>query len=516
MSNPSRAVAQPKLTVAMIVRDAAPLVRETLASIERIADQIIVVDTGSTDPSREVARRAGAQVFDQPWTNDFSHARNSAMMHAQGQWILWLDAGERLLPQAADELRAFVENEASPANAYMMLVVVPADSANIAGEQAGRIRLIPNRPGLRFQGRVRETLRPSLEAAGLVIEGLPWRILRSERDNDPQVKLQKAQRDLKLMELEIRDHGQQPRQLIILGDALGNLGEHERAVSCYRTALQRCAPGSIEMREAYYGLLTSFDAQQSDREAQTALCLEAIEKFPLDAQLLCALGGYLESQGRIELAGRAYHLALEHGQVEPETWHVSEIREIAAICYSLLVQLQNDDGAAQHTLERALAFNPASARVRRHLIDLHVKHDRRREALAEFDKLPAETPHREALRSAIRGACQAGRQNWASALAYLQTAYTGGCRDAICLRWLAVSLVSTGDTAAALPILQEWQALEPRNTEVQNYLASLGVAPQKDKSGERQLRVDAAQPALRDHAAARVDSASEKPKITKL
>jgi hypothetical protein len=80
---------------------------------------------------------------------------------------------------------------------------------------------------------------------------------------------------------------------------------------------------------------------------------------------------------------------------------------------------------------------------------------------------------------------------------------------------LAVSLVSTGDTAAALPVLEEWQSLEPRNTEVQNYLTSLGVAA-KASSGDRQLRIDAAQPALRDHAATKVESATGKPKITKL
>jgi predicted Zn-dependent protease len=121
---------------------------------------------------------------------------------------------------------------------------------------------------------------------------------------------------------------------------------------------------------------------------------------------------------------------------------------------------------------------------------LHVKHDRRKEALAEFDLLPAETPHREALRSAIRGACLASRQNWTPALAYLQTAFGSGCRDALCLRWLSIALAGNGDADAAREVLATWQALDPRGGEVERYLAALedGAA---SRDG-RQLRYDEA------------------------
>lgn len=494
MSNRSRAAALPRVSVAMIVRDAAPLTSATLASVKSLADEMVVVDTGSGDGTREMASRHGAKVVNHAWRDDFSQARNAALAHVTGEWVLWLDAGETLDAASAAELRQFVQTQADPTKAYMLLVMVPTAASNIAGEQVGRIRLVPNRADLRFSGRVRERIRPSIDAAGLAVEGLPWRILRSANDNLPAVKLAKAQRDIKLLDLEIREQGQHPRLLVALGDALGNLGEHDRAAACFRTAIAHGQPGSSEMREAYYGLLTTFDAQQAERDKQIGVCIEALEKFPIDSQLLCAMGGYLEQQGQLNLAARSYRMAVEHGQVDPHIWHVSEIHEITAICYSLVMQLQNDDDAAQQVLERALERNANSARVRRHLIDLHVKHDRRKEALAEFDKLPLDLPNREALRSAIRGACQAARQNWLPALAYLQTAYAAGCRDSLCLRWLAVSLMATDDQDAALPILEEWRKLEPRSTEVQRYLESLQpgshIAPTSDPLG-RQLRIDA-------------------------
>jgi tetratricopeptide (TPR) repeat protein len=261
-------------------------------------------------------------------------------------------------------------------------------------------------------------------------------------------------------------------------------------MACLRLALHGSDRGAAIQREAYYGLLTALDADLDARPQQIAVCLEALERFPLDAQLLCALGGYMQAEGRIDMAVRAYQTAFEHGQVDPEIWHVPDIFEIATACLCLAQQLQNNDEGAQRALEQGLSRNPSAVRLRRQLIDLHVKHDRRKEALAEFDLLPAETPNREALRSAIRGACLASRQNWTPALAYLQTAYNGGCRDTLCLRWLSVALASSGDTNAAREVLATWQAIEPRSGEVERLLAALedDGAPQDG----RQLRYDEA------------------------
>ncbi len=161
-------------------------------------------------------------------------------------------------------------------------------------------------------------------------------------------------------------------------------------------------------------------------------------------------------------------------------------------------------------LEDALQRNAGAQRVRRHLIDIYVRRDCRKEALEHLDHLPAETPHREALRGAIRGACLAATRNWVPALAYLQTAYTSGCRDVLCLRWLAAALIASSQRDAALPMLREWQALEPRNVEVQKYLEMFTppapvaeapppilapMTPDPVEVDTRRLRIDPARPA---------------------
>jgi tetratricopeptide (TPR) repeat protein len=485
----------------MIVRNAQDLLASTLESVEMLADEVVIMDTGSTDGTCDVARKFGAKLIERPWIDDFGKIRNNTRSHCTGDWILWLDAGERLSHDGALALRDFINDHADRGKAYMVLVAVPAAAGNIAGEQIGRVRLVPNRADLRFEGRVREQIRPSIETAGLVVEGLPFRVIRSTRDHEQDVKLIKARRDLKLLEAEIAEHGQQPRLLEALGECLGQLGEPGTSAACFRKAIQHSLPGSSTMREAYYGLLTSYDQEPNQRSTQIAVCIEALEVFPLDAQLLCAMGGYLQAQDRLELAARSYQTAFEYGQVDPETWHVPDIREIAAVCLSLIQQIQLDDDAALSTLQMAIDQNPSSPRVLRHIIDLHIKHNRRKEALDEFDKLPMEMPQRESLRSAIRGACLAAKQNWAPALAYLQTAHSAGCRDPLCLRWLAVTLTSLGDVEAAVPVLRQWVSAEPRNGEAQRLLENLTaeIPPERpasvsDAPPARRIRVDAPQP----------------------
>lgn len=99
----------------MIIRDAESTVLTTLQSLLPIADEIRIVDTGSVDATREIiesfAKRAGGRVHlrDEPWPHDFAAARNLSTAGASGDWILWIDADERLL--GAERLRRLLQTE---------------------------------------------------------------------------------------------------------------------------------------------------------------------------------------------------------------------------------------------------------------------------------------------------------------------------------------------------------------------------------------------------------------------
>ena len=93
-----------RLSVIMIAKNEAGFIGDCLQSVKDVADQIIVVDTGSTDETVEIAKGHGAELHHMKWGDDFSAARNKALAHARGSWILFIDADEELMPEGMEEL----------------------------------------------------------------------------------------------------------------------------------------------------------------------------------------------------------------------------------------------------------------------------------------------------------------------------------------------------------------------------------------------------------------------------
>src|SRR5229473_1042408 len=84
------------VSLCLMVRNEEESLPGCLQSVAGAANEIIVVDTGSTDRTKEVAANFGAKVFDFPWVDDFAAARNECIRHATGDWIFWMDADERM------------------------------------------------------------------------------------------------------------------------------------------------------------------------------------------------------------------------------------------------------------------------------------------------------------------------------------------------------------------------------------------------------------------------------------
>ncbi len=491
MSQPAKST---RLTVAMIVRDAEDLLRDSLESIESIADEIVIADTGSADKTIDVANEFGAKVVEREWSDDFSAARNFCLKHVTGDWILWLDAGDRLSAADAARFREQIDTNPTLAAAYLMFVEIPPNATN-AAERIAQVRLAPKHPLIKFQGRVRETIIDSLTTAQVGIEPLDVCICRSSREHERNIKTAKAKRNIRLAEADIRDSGLKPELLNCLGDAFQTLEDHDRAIQFFRHALQASQPGSPDMLEAFYGIVTSLDGKPEQRDEQLATCMRALEAYPMDAQLLCAMGGYLQAQGQTELAMKAYQTTCQHGQVNPGVWHVSNIHEIATVCWSLTLQLLGRNEDAVQVLVDATAVDPTSLRIRRQLLELYIKAGERDLALQQIDHFPSDFPDRDALKSAVRGACLAVANNWIMARAYLTTGYNAGSRDPICLRWYATTLIALGEIDEARPIVDEWLQLEPGNAAAQQMHEML--APTDDQPAEEdsplQIRIDSSE-----------------------
>jgi glycosyltransferase involved in cell wall biosynthesis len=145
------------LSGALIVRDESRVLAECLASIRDIVDEIVVVDTGSVDDSVEIARRFGARVIHHPWRDDFAQARNVALEGARGEWILYIDADERL--SGGD--RASVEQLLTDAPEVAFRLLLAPD---LVSTPYLEYRLWRQDPRVRFEGQIHEKVTPAIAA----------------------------------------------------------------------------------------------------------------------------------------------------------------------------------------------------------------------------------------------------------------------------------------------------------------------------------------------------------------
>lgn len=148
---------QPTLSLCMIVRNEADCIARCLDSAKPLVDEMIVVDTGSTDGSDTLCKSKGAKVLQFPWNNDFSEARNFSLDQASGDWILWLDADEKI-EGTRDQLLKLMSSEDYDLYAFRL--------HNYFGERAqssqiismAHPRLFRNGIGFRFRNRIHESL----------------------------------------------------------------------------------------------------------------------------------------------------------------------------------------------------------------------------------------------------------------------------------------------------------------------------------------------------------------------
>src|SRR6516164_2873056 len=109
-----------RVSLCMIVKDEAANLPACLGSVADLVDEMIVVDTGSTDDTKTVAERLGANVYDFDWVDHFAAARNESIRHATGDWVFWLDGDERLDDDNRGKLRALFERLCDENAAYAM------------------------------------------------------------------------------------------------------------------------------------------------------------------------------------------------------------------------------------------------------------------------------------------------------------------------------------------------------------------------------------------------------------
>src|SRR4051794_35424546 len=155
-----------RVSLCMIVRDEEQNLADCLRPVAELFDEIVIVDTGSRDATRQVARQFTDRVVEFTWCEDFSAARNESLKHATGDWIFWLDADDRVRPEQVAPLRDLIAQLDHRPRALMMEILVPPSGPNEEAQLVSHARLFRRHPKLHWRGRVHEQLDPVFETLG--------------------------------------------------------------------------------------------------------------------------------------------------------------------------------------------------------------------------------------------------------------------------------------------------------------------------------------------------------------
>lgn len=248
------------ISACLIVKNEASNLSACLASLEGIVDEIVVVDTGSTDNTVSIASSFGAVIGEFPWINDFSAARNHSLSLATQPWALWIDADETLDPACKD---AFLKGVLRPhIGGYSIEIVNYLDDGGTTTEFIHQpTRLFRNIPGVAFSEPIHEQITPSLMAMGF-----PWTPLEHAKihhEGYRQYALDeknKVQRTLDILTAVVEKNPDDPFQLFNLANTYFVANDFERVVQIGKKCLQFLPKSGAEYGHAVFQIvITALD-----------------------------------------------------------------------------------------------------------------------------------------------------------------------------------------------------------------------------------------------------------------
>jgi GT2 family glycosyltransferase/tetratricopeptide (TPR) repeat protein len=274
------------LSLCMIVKNEEQHLARCLLSVKPAVDEMIIVDTGSTDRTKDIARVYGAKIFDFPWTNDFSIARNLSLSMASGDWILILDADEVISSLDYDALEKIVKKKPAKPVAYAMVtrnytneVAAQGWTANdrrYGMEEAGtgwfpsvKVRLFINDKRIRFENPVHEFVEASLEKTGIEIKTFDMPVHHYGRFDKDKL-LAKGRKYFILGKQKIEEMNGDIKALKELAVQASELGEYKTGVQLWKKVIEldrNNAAAFLNISYAYLKLEKYQEALVSSRRA---------------------------------------------------------------------------------------------------------------------------------------------------------------------------------------------------------------------------------------------------------
>ncbi len=231
-----------KLSVCMIVKNEEKMLGKTLPGLSKYGDEIILVDTGSSDGTIRVAEKFGAKVYYFSWINDFSAARNESLKVATGDWILWIDADEFIRGEDLKILKAILTDSSENAHALTLYESKLDKCEKKSGYQ--RVKVFRNGLGYHFVRPINEQL---VDEKGNAVSGkeIPVCIYHWGKNLEEERMDEKRKRYVKLYSQGLKKNPKDAYLHFLLAHNLKELKRNEEALEHYSQACKLSSDKAI-------------------------------------------------------------------------------------------------------------------------------------------------------------------------------------------------------------------------------------------------------------------------------
>jgi Glycosyltransferases involved in cell wall biogenesis len=336
------------MSLCMIVKNEEQALGRCLSSVQGLFDEIIIVDTGSTDRTKEIAASYTSHIYPFDWIQDFSAARNYSFSLAAQDYIMWLDADDWLREADLDKLKALKQTLDPGIDAVSMDYLLAFDPMDQPTAVIQRIRLVKRSKGFRWVDPVHEWL----EAEGnLIYAAIAVCHARMHTSAD---------RNLQIYEHFIAQGGSlTKRQAVHYAMELSANGRYERAIDMYRTLIEDPAAGVEDKLDCCDRMAHCYHELGRKEQELQALMQTFIYDSPR-ADYMCRIAYCFQEEGHYEQAADWYLLALklekptkQMARFNPAAWTWIPHLQLA-LCFGKLGQLEL---AYEHN-EIALSYKP--------------------------------------------------------------------------------------------------------------------------------------------------------------
>ena len=292
-----------KISACYIVKNEAKNLPRSIESLKSAVNELIVVDTGSTDNTIEIAKSYGAKVIEVTWQDDFSAPRNIAIENATGDWIIFLDADEFFA--YPDKVRAAIEKLSHEVTILIPRINIDEDNENREINRNRDLRIFKNVSYLRYRGMIHENLEN--------IKGGELKYVLSGDDltayhtgYSASIHENKYRRNLRILELEVKKYGHRAQQDMAYANCYAGLGDWEKCLSYAKKALHSEKPIITNPEAPYIHILKAMHELNYPTEEILTAVNEAIKALPNIAVFYNEQGVLLNQLNRSKEANESF------------------------------------------------------------------------------------------------------------------------------------------------------------------------------------------------------------------